>query len=1073
MSDLDQTAESDRRPLDDPAPPTQPPPTDPISGPHPLETRSPDSYPDTRHDPDSLRTRAASFDQDLRDGHRSGRHRDGLPGDFPGYDLLEVLGEGGMGVVYQARQVGLNRLVALKVILGGRRAGPKDLIRFLAEAEAVASIKHPNVVQVHEYGEADGRPFLAMEYLPGGSLADRLKREGRLAPIEAAGLVARLARAVQAAHDQGIVHRDLKPANILFDAEREPKVTDFGLAKRSTGNDLTQTQAVMGTPAYMSPEQAQGKTKFVGPPADVYALGVILYECLAGRRPFHDDDTHVLLRQVIEDEPKPPTRHVAGLPRDLELIALKCLSKDQADRYPTAGALAQDLGRFVAGEPVTVRAARLVERTLKWARRKPSLAIAYTLTAIVAMLLAFGASLAVLWQSAERARATSEEVRQRVEGYRWEVEIAREKLARVEYGRTIQVAHQEWRDNKIVASLALLGGTRPDLRGWEWRYVERICHGELLELSAQAGTVGSVAWSPDGSRLATADKDGTARIWDAKSGAEIHTLRGHALEVASVSWSPDGSRIATAGWDKTARVWDTKSGVETLALRGHLGEVISVSWSPDGSRIATAGADATARVWDARTGVEELVLKGHTEWVASVSWSPDGSRIATASRDRTARVWDARSGVEVFAIEGHHTWVTSISWSPDGSRLATSSWDDTARIWDARTGVEKLVLRGHTLAVSWASWSPDGSRIATASGDGTARIWEADTGVEKLTLKGHARWVGTVSWSSDGSRIATSSLDGTARVWDARISAEALVLKGHKGNVNSASWSPDGSRIATAGWDSVKVWDPRNGVKTLGLDGEVTSVSWSPDGSRIATAGADGTARIWDARTGAESLALKGHSGRVNLVAWNLDGSRLATASVGGPTRVWDAGSGVEIFTLEGRTSQVNAAAWSSDGSRIATADSDGTTRVWDAANGSRELELNGHDGEVTSVSWTRDGSRIATAGADGTARVWDMLTGNESLTLKGHTERVTSVSWSPNESRIVTAGADGTTRVWDSESGAEVLTLKGHSVWVTSACWSPDGSQIATTSHDGTARIWDARIGPGPRRNGPSVVGR
>jgi serine/threonine protein kinase len=321
---------------------------------------------------------------------------------FPGYALLETLGEGGMGVVYKARQKGLNRLVALKVILGGRGAGPKKLIRFLAEAEAVASIRHPNVVQVHEYGEVDGRPFLAMECLTGGSLADRLKRGGKLEPRAAAGLLAKLARAVQAAHDQGIVHRDLKPSNVLFDAADEPKVADFGLAKLGGGADLTQTESVMGTPSYMSPEQAQGRTKFVGPQADVYALGVILYECMTGVRPFVEADSFLLLRRVLEEAPKSPRHHVSGLPRDLELIALKCLQKDPADRYQSADALAEDLGRYLAGEPILARPSSVARMAWLWCRRNPLPAsLAATL---LASALVGSAVVGWSWRQASRER---------------------------------------------------------------------------------------------------------------------------------------------------------------------------------------------------------------------------------------------------------------------------------------------------------------------------------------------------------------------------------------------------------------------------------------------------------------------------------------------------------------------------------------------------------------------------------------------------------------------------------------------------------------------------------------------
>jgi tRNA A-37 threonylcarbamoyl transferase component Bud32 len=326
----------------------------------------------------------------------------------PGYELLEPLGEGGMGVVWKARHVTLNRLVALKMVLGEQRAGSKELIRFLAEAEAVAAVKHPHVVQVYDYGEANGRPFLAMEYLPGGSLSNRLEQAGRLDPTAAAELVATLAGGVQAAHDLGIVHRDLKPGNVLFDDRGTPKVTDFGLAKRAGGSDLTATRAVMGTPAYMSPEQARGETKFVGPQADVYSLGVMLYEGLTGSKPFEAPDPIALLRKVAEEEPERPGKRVPSLPRDVELICLKCLAKDPAERYATAGALAADLRRFAAGEPVSVRAAGVVERAAKWARRKPTLAAAYALGLLAVLLGGLGGAAVWQWRAAAQGRAAAE-----------------------------------------------------------------------------------------------------------------------------------------------------------------------------------------------------------------------------------------------------------------------------------------------------------------------------------------------------------------------------------------------------------------------------------------------------------------------------------------------------------------------------------------------------------------------------------------------------------------------------------------------------------------------------------------
>ncbi|MFY7951957.1 MAG: protein kinase domain-containing protein, partial [Armatimonadaceae bacterium] len=346
--------------------------------------------------------------------------RDRLP-HVPGYAFECELGRGGMGVVYRAKQERLNRTVAVKMLLHPDGGDASDLLRFRSEAEAVAAIAHPHVVKVFESGQADGRPYFAMEHLPGGTLHARVKANGPFPPDEAAVLVEKLARAVHAAHSIGIVHRDLKPGNVLFDAAGEPKVTDFGLAKR-VSCELTRTQAVMGTPAYMPPEQAAGRAKYVGPPADIYALGVILYECLTGTTPFQCEDSLALLNQVIADEPPSIRKKAPGVSRDLELICFKCLEKGPIDRYQTAAELADDLRRFADREPVSVRPAGPIEKVVKWAKRRPTLATAYGLGVLAAVLLLFGGGAAVLAVEAAGARDAAE-------GHRREAELARDQLA--------------------------------------------------------------------------------------------------------------------------------------------------------------------------------------------------------------------------------------------------------------------------------------------------------------------------------------------------------------------------------------------------------------------------------------------------------------------------------------------------------------------------------------------------------------------------------------------------------------------------------------------------------------------
>jgi hypothetical protein len=510
-----------------------------------------------------------------------------------------------------------------------------------------------------------------MGFVEGQSLSQRLT-DGPLPPREAAALTAAVADAIEYAHQCGVIHRDLKPGNILLDQKGNPRVTDFGLVKKLEGDSgLTGSGQMMGTPSYMPPEQAGGQRAAVGPAADVYALGATLYALITGRPPFEAATAMDTVLKVLSDEPVPPRRLNASISCDLETICLKCLEKEPGRRYASAAAPAADLRRFLAGEPIAARPVTRLERVAKWARRKPTLAAAYTLGLLAVLLGGLGGTAVWQWRVAERARdtaksaqAVAETERDRADearsladkarvaeqnarvaeqNARAEAERQRDRFERSEYGRTIEVAHQEWRENNVPATLALLESTRADLRGWEWRYVHRLCQSELVTLKGHTREVNSASFSPDGSRIVTGSSDKAAKVWDAKTGAEVLTLKGHTGEVNSASFSPDGSRVLTASYDGTAKVWDAKSGAELFTLKGHTRPVTSASFSPDGSRIVTTGGeDRTARVWDAESGAELLTLKGPST-VSSASFSPDGSRVVTVNvDDRTVKVWDAR-----------------------------------------------------------------------------------------------------------------------------------------------------------------------------------------------------------------------------------------------------------------------------------------------------------------------------------------------------------------------------------------------------------------------------------------------
>ncbi|WP_148073656.1 protein kinase domain-containing protein [Bythopirellula goksoeyrii] len=1024
------------------------------------------------------------------------------------FELIERVGVGSFGSVWKARDKDLDRTVAIKIPRAGCMTADEQE-KFFREARAAAQLRHPNIVSVHEVGRDGESVYIVSDFVRGVTLGDWLTGQ-QFTNREAAELCVQITNALQHAHDHGVIHRDLKPANIIIDFDGQPHLMDFGIARRESGEiTITMDGQVLGTPAYMSPEQAQGEAHTADRRSDIYSLGVILFQLLTGELPFRGN-ARMLIKQVIQDAPPSPRKLNANVERDLETITLKCLEKDSARRYQTARDLSSDLKCYLSGEPIKARPVSRMEHVWRWCKRHPDVASLSAALLLLLLGLAVGAGIVAAMQARSYRALQNQVAHNLFQRANQEHDAGRIDQGIALLSRSYDFARRADSDTRLQSSIRtllagwvehggqpvvqnravlaatfspdgetmLIGGHDPQCRASFWDASTLSPLGEPIQ---HDGAVRAVAYSPDGSLAITGSEDGTAALWDTQSRIAVGKTLLHAQKpsknlVLGVAFGLEGI-VATGGTDGMVRLWQAPDGEPIGNPLHHNGRVSTVAFHPNGHAILTGCYDGTVQLWrlesQDRLGAPFRVKKRP---VYAARFSPDGSKILTGCSNGFAQLWDSKTGMPIGELSGHTNEVYSVAFSPDGRSILTGSHDNTAQLWDTKTLKRIGPPLRHGGWVMSVDFSPDGQTLITSGADQTVRLWDIfDSDGRILRHKGNI--VG-MSFSSNGQFVATIGDDATARIWDAHTAQPLGTPMVHDAPIQTMAISQDGKTLVTGSTDKVLRWNTESGV-LLGdpwvSSGEVRKVEFSADGTMLLVYCVNeknrtvelrgfpqGEARVKPLDFDTNSLLLASSSDKHSIVMGHRYGPLISTA------RIWRVFPQAAPQHMLKHESLVADAAFSRDGRRIVTGGRDQCVRVWNTRTGDEKIVYKQHNGVVNAVSISDDGGLILSGSDDMTARLWDVRTNSALGSPLQHADRVLKVAITPDSRLAVTICDDGSAYLWDVFTCKLVTQPMLFEIGVVDCDIRPDSSAILFRCVDGSARLYDI---PPPVPDKPELI--